>query len=269
MTIRTDTSARRLHLETRHDLARRIDDTRLMFKPGENPEEIIRSLCENALLEDFRAVCVRPQHVKLAKSILKGSSVLVATVIGFPPYKASLADQMRQPTFGDIPWEAKTDEMAQAKVDGADEFDVVMNIPCFKALELNGGDLPETFEAVQLVENAFGTPIKLIIETDLLSDEEVAKATEMAISTGIRFVKTSTGMLDGGQGATVHHVALIRKVIVETSAEIKPGIKASGGIRTADHAYALLQAGADILGSSAGTDLLNDFEAKNHVVFNL
>jgi len=269
MQTRAETANRRIVLNTRRDLAQRIDETRLTFTPGENPEAVIEGICKNAVIEGFRAVCVRPQYVRLAKSILKDYPIRIATVIAFPQNKASLEDQRRNATFGDFSWEQKAEEMQQAKVDGADEFDIVMNTRFFKALGIDPENQPETYELVQLVENAFNTPIKLIIETDLMSDTEIVKATNMCIATGINYVKTSTGMLEGGHGATVHDVALIYREIQESPISKKPGIKASGGIRTAKQAFELLQAGADIIGSSAGTTLLNDFEAKNRIEFNL
>jgi deoxyribose-phosphate aldolase len=269
MQTKAETVNRRITLNTRRDMAQRIDETKLTFAAGENPEAVIEGICENAVIEGFRAVCVRPQHVRLAKSILKGHPVLVATVIAFPQTKAALEDQRRDSTFGDISWEQKAEEMQQSKVDGADEFDIVMNTHFFKALDIRPTNQPETYELIQLVENAFSTPIKLIIETDLMSDEEIIKATSMCIGAGIDYVKTSTGMLDGGQGATVHDVSLIYREIQESPISKKPGIKASGGIRTAKQAFELLQAGADIVGSSSGTLLLNDFDAKNRIEFNL
>lgn len=258
------TSQQRVILKTRQDLAKRIDDTRLVFHPSEKPEDLITALCHNALRENFRAVCIRPEYVKQAKILLKNSSVMIATVIGFPKAKESLADQQHNPTVGSFPWEAKALEMTQAKSDGADEFDVVMDVARFKSSARSPeGHLTITQELEKLVTHADGTPIKLIIETDLLTPEEIILISQLALKTGIHFMKTSTGMLEGGVGATPRNVELIYKTLQESSLSPKPGIKASGGIRTANQAVVLLQAGADVIGSSAGSQLLDDFEAKN------
>lgn len=250
----------RVPLASRLDLAKRLDETRIQFKPGENPEETVRSVCENAILEQFRAVVVRPRYVALAASILEDTPIHVATVIGFPDRKHPLEEQRTHSTFGDMPWEEKVDQMRQAKQDGADEFDVLMNIAYYKYATATTTESPEKYEVAQLVENMPDVPIKLIIETDLLDDDEIVQATHMCIDAGIDMVKTSTGLLEGGQGATTRHVELIYRTIQESPVHKKPGIKASGGIRTAEHAIALLEAGADILGTSTGTQLLDDFE---------
>jgi len=234
------------------ELAQRIDETRLTFQPEEDPVAVIEALCRNALEVQFRAVCVRPQYVALAKSILNGSSVRVATVIAFPLDKAPL----KTASFGDMSWQDKMAEIRKALLDGADELDIVMNVPWFKshAVESSVEELIR-FEILHLLEAAQNKAIKLIIETDLLTPEEIIKATQMACLAGVAYVKTSTGMLIGGHGATVENIRLIRSAINKPQV----GIKASGGIRTAEQAMALLEAGADILGCSNGKALLDDF----------
>lgn len=234
-------------------LAKRIDETLL----GDTTADAIIALCKNALQYDFRAVCVRPEWVKLAKTTLKESTVMVATVIGFPQEKQPLEAEQNNPTFGNASIDDKVAEITQAKADGADELDIVMNLAEFKAGFRAGRiDPPSQYEAIQLVRAAGKTPVKLIIETDLLWDEEIAKATLMAVVSGVDCVKTSTGYLIGGQGATDSSIRLIYNTIQEAHSSTKPSIKASGGIRDIEKALKLIHSGADIIGSSNGAALV-------------
>lgn len=146
--------------------------------------------------------------------------------------------------------------MAKTLDEGADEYDVVMNVRLFKTDEI---EFKRELRA--LLDNSGGLPIKLIIETDLLTDDEVARATYWAVKAGIDIVKTSTGFIEGGKGAQVEHVDLMRRTIATSGSDLMHEIKASGGIRKAEDALALLNAGADILGSSSGSALLDEFDA--------
>ncbi len=249
-----------LAVQTRHEFAQRIEDTLLMFSPTADPEALVHSRAKQALEEGFRALCVRPQHVLLAKQVLRASPVLVATVIGFPSQKHTLEAEQKTPTIGDIPCQDKLAEMDRALRDGADEFDVVMNVHFFKSLAETNIQNPEQIELIPMVQNARGRPVKLILETDLLSDMEIEQAVHMAVSAGVAMVKTSTGMLLGGKGATVPVISRLYEIGQTLPETVRPGIKASGGVQTAAQALTLLQAGADVIGSSVGLTLLNDFE---------
>lgn len=259
----------RVWLDTRQDLAARIDATCLVLKPDEHPEQAIRRLCEIALHENLRAICVRPQYVDWAKSRLHGSAVQVVAAIGYPPKRALLKSQRRTPTFGDIPLEDKVREMREALGDGADEVDLMMNTRYFKTLSEKTTDPPETYEIAQLVEFAHGVPIHLTVETDLLDDEEIAKATYMCITEGLDFINTSSGMLMGGKGGTPRDVQLVWRTIDASAIHKKPRIKASSKISTGQDTYNLLQAGADVIGTPTPISMLDDFDRANHVEFNI
>ncbi len=256
-------------INSRAELAQYIDATKLVFNQGEHREDAIRKLCESAVKENFRAVCVRPEDVLLARQLLEGTLVKVATVIGFPRTRLDLEEERRNPTLGGMGWEMKVAEMKQTLADGVDEFDVVMNIPYLREATTTTTESPLQYELAQIVEHCGHKPIKLIIETEILTDEEIAMATQMAINTGIQYVKTSTGMFEGGRGATDKDIKLIRRTIDETAYEPKPGIKASGGIKTGQQAWDLIHAGADIIGTSSPVELLNDFERERHKTFDL
>ncbi len=269
MIIRVGASGPRIALKNRHDLAQHLDETKVVFWPEEDPEETIRALCNNAKNEGFRAVCIRPEYVTLAKRILEGSPVRISAVIGFPKSMDSLDHQRLNPTFGNISVEEKIDEIRKALLDGADELDVMMNVPYFKQNLLSAHDEPEQYELAQLVENAPDVPMKLIIETDLLTDDEIVLATEAAMNVGILVVETSSGMLRDGRGARVENVEMIHQVIHGARMDRKPGIKANGEIVSIERAMALLEAGADILGETMGSRILDEFDLENHLEFNL
>jgi deoxyribose-phosphate aldolase len=214
------------------DIASYIDHT--VLKPTTTLADI-QQLCEEAMQERFAAVCVPPYFVKVAKDAVKGSEVQVATVIGFP--------------FGYSATEAKLKEIEIALADGADELDVVHNITALK--DGNHGYLSnEIKQCTELVHKA-GKKIKLIVESGILSDEELVKCCELYGPIGIDQMKTSTGYAE--TGATVHAVALMRKNLPATI-----GIKASGGIRTFAFAKELVEAGATRLGCSAGMEIVRE-----------
>lgn len=265
-------------------LSKYIDDTKLTYKDGENHAEAIRALCKEARDNHFYAVCVRPDMVKLAKSELEGSGVKVATVIGFPQKKTKLFDEMALYTIGDIPVSQKLAETIKAVKAGADEIDLVMNVQQF----LEEADEPQQLRTIRefnLIKafaqelpdkhGKFGDPprvlhrpprklpVKVIIETDLLSPEQIVKATKACISAGVAMVKTSTGMIENGHGARVEDIALIRKTLEEAGVAKKIGIKASGGVKTKGQAEALIAAGATRLGTSNGVAIVQGTEAKS------
>lgn len=214
------------------EIARYIDHTHL--KPYATKEDIIK-LCDEAIQYGFYAVCVNPYRVKLAKDYLsgKGADVKVASVIGFP--------------LGATPTEVKVFEAKKALDDGADELDMVINIGALK-----DGDyeyVKRDIEEVVKVAHEKGAKVKVIIETCYLTDEEKVKACELAKEAGADFVKTSTGF--GSGGATVEDVRLMRKVVGP-----EMGVKASGGIRTYDQAVAMIEAGANRIGTSSGVKIV-------------
>ncbi|AIU69222.1 deoxyribose-phosphate aldolase [Thermococcus eurythermalis] len=214
------------------EIARYIDHTNL--KPYATKEDIIK-LCDEAIQYGFYAVCVNPYRVKLAKDYLsgKGADVRVASVIGFP--------------LGATPTEVKVFEAKKALDDGADELDMVINIGALK-----DGDyeyVKRDIEEVVKVAHEKGAKVKVIIETCYLTDEEKVKACELAKEAGADFVKTSTGF--GSGGATVEDVRLMRKVVGP-----EMGVKASGGIRTYEQAVAMIEAGANRIGTSSGVKIV-------------
>lgn len=193
----------------------------------------IYKLCEEAKQYQFAAVCVPPNFVKLAKEKLTGSAVKVATVIGFP--------------FGYSATEAKIAELILAMVDGADELDVVANIAAIK----NGDWLAISDEINHLMPiiRSKGKTVKIIIESGVLTDEEIIKCCDIYGAAGIDFLKTSTGYAE--KGASVEAVQLFRKHLPE---HIQ--IKASGGIRDYATAKLMIDAGATRIGCSAGVAIV-------------
>lgn len=237
------------------NLADYIDHTKLTFKLGEAPEAAIRTLCEEARDNRFFAVCVRPWHVALARQCLSGSNVLVATVIGFPQDKVELSAEQVHPTVGDVPTRNKLAEVAQALADGVDELDLVMNVEALKNdLRRQTHQVLDEFIAVQ--EASQGRAVKVIIETDLLGEAEMVQAARWCAEAGVAMVKTSTGMVGGGQGATLPNVQLIRRTLDEVPGGKSVGIKASGGVKNAAQARAFVEAGADRLGTSSGVAIV-------------
>lgn len=215
-------------------VARAIDHT--LFKPEANREQIIK-LTEEALAFGFAAVCVNPCWVALVASMLHGTPVRVATTVGFP--------------LGANHTSVKRFEMFEAIRVGAQELDVVMNIG---ALKSGNRRLVQT-EIKTLVNLAhdYGTIVKVILEAPLLSLEEKILSCQLSLAAKADFVKTATGFMGG---ATVEDVALMRGVVGDQA-----GVKASGGIRTAAAANALLDAGADRIGTSSSVAIIQELGA--------
>uniref|UniRef100_A0A7C4XZ53 Deoxyribose-phosphate aldolase n=1 Tax=Caldisericum exile TaxID=693075 RepID=A0A7C4XZ53_9BACT len=206
-----------------------IDHT--LLKPEATPKDIER-LCREAIEYKFYAVCVNSSYVELAKSILKGSEVKVAVVVGFPLGASS--------TY------AKVSEAEKALKDGADEIDMVIHIGFLKAKEF--GKVENDIREV--VKVGGGRIVKVIIETCLLTNEEKIIASSLAVSASAQFVKTSTGF--GSGGATVEDVALIRSVVPAYT-----GIKAAGGIRDYETAVKMVKAGATRIGASKSIEIVS------------
>ena len=193
----------------------------------------MEKLCSEAAEYGFAAVCVPPPFVKRVKIILAPVDVKIATVIGFP--------------FGYAATEAKLAETVLALVDGADELDMVINLV---ALRMNDWDyLQKEVKLLADVVHKKGKLLKVIIESGILTDEEIIKCCNTIGRSGIDFMKTSTGYAE--KGASVEAVLLMRKHLPP---EVK--IKASGGIRDYAFAKALVNAGADRLGCSASVAIV-------------
>jgi deoxyribose-phosphate aldolase len=213
------------------NLSTYIDHT--ILKPTTSVTDIVR-LCEEAAEHKFAAVCVPPCYVGLAANQLAGTGVNVATVIGFPLGSATTA--------------VKVAETKDAVENKADEIDMVINVGAIKS----GMWDAVTADIRAVVEASDEAKVKVIIETSQLTDEEKVRATECVIEAGADFVKTSTGFIGGG--ATVEDVALLRRTIEQKGSSCR--IKASGGIRTKADALAMIEAGADRIGTSAGVAIV-------------
>ncbi len=211
------------------NIAQMIDHS--LLKP-EVTRQQIRKVCEEGREYSFAAVCINPVWVSLCVNLVKGSSVRICTVSGFP--------------LGASRPKVKAKEAEVAIREGADEIDMVANIGA-----LRSGDLQLVEEDIKAVRNAIRNEkiLKVIIETAVLSDEEKIKVTEIIMDCGADFVKTSTGF--GYPGATVQDVRLLKKVVGE-----RIRIKASGGIRDYATALKLIQAGASRIGTSSGVQIL-------------
>ena len=205
-------------------IASMIDHT--LLKPEATPAQI-EKLCAEAAEYHFASVCVNPVYILLAARLLKGTGVKVCCVVGFP--------------LGAIAPEQKAAEAASCAAMGAEELDMVIHVGAAKA-----GDWALVQRDIEgVVKAAAGHTVKVIIETCLLTDEEKVKACEAAKAAGAHFVKTSTGFSTGG--ATTHDIALMRKTVGP-----EMGVKASGGIRDYETAMAMIEAGANRIGASAG-----------------
>lgn len=192
---------------------------------------------ETAALWRVFSVCVRPSDIPYAVARLEGTGVAVGTVIGFPHGTTSTA--------------AKVAEARQAITDGATELDMVVNIGWLRS----GFDDEVTADIAAVVEAADGLITKVILETSLLDDEQIARGSRLTEAGGADFVKTSTGFAGGG--ATVPHVELMRASV---GADVQ--VKASGGVRGLDTALEMLAAGATRLGTSASATILGELRAR-------
>ncbi len=210
------------------NLSEFIDYTNL--KKTATAEDIMK-LCEEAKKYHFPTVCVSPYYVKAAAEYLKGSTTEVCTVIGFPNGYSTL--------------EVKQYEAIDAIHNGAKEIDMVININALKNKDYEY--VKDEIEAIR--DSIDGRVLKVIIETCLLTDEEIIKMTEICNETFVNFIKTSTGF--DKEGATIHAVELINKHKGEVLE-----IKASGGIKDADTAVKFIEAGATRIGTSNGVEII-------------
>ena len=215
---------------TPRELALRIDHT--LLRPEATARQI-EELCRQARQHQFYSVCVNGSRVLQAYDCLVESAVKVCAVIGFP--------------LGATDSDTKRFETEAAVDNGAHEIDVVINIGWLK-------DRAHEYvlrELRDIAEAADERPVKVILETSLLTRSEIAAACQLVLDSGAQYVKTSTGF--GPAGATVEEVRLLRELVGPDF-----GVKASGGIRRLDQALAMLEAGADRLGTSAGASLIEE-----------
>ena len=206
-----------------------IDHT--LLKPDATPHDI-RCLCREAAEYKFAAVCINPCYVDLAVSLLAGTGVKVATVIGFP-LGANLSI-------------VKAFEAKQAVLHGADELDMVINIGAAKL----GLWEAVRYDIQQVIAEGQGRIVKVIVETGLLTEEEKERVCHIVLESGAQFIKTSTGFAAGG--ATIADIRLFKSIIGD-----RIGIKASGGIRTSEEAAAMIAAGATRIGTSKGISIVS------------
>ena len=213
------------------DLRLYIEHT--LLRQDASKADFIR-LFDEAKENGFLGVCVPPCYVRMAKEYLRETPVKVVTVVGFP-LGANLS-------------EVKAFEAQEAVKDGADEIDMVLNVSAFKSKEWD-----KVLEDIETVKKACnGKPLKVILETDLLTQDEIEKACLLCIEGKADFVKTSTGFVKNGVGAKPQDVALMANIV-------KPygmGVKASGGIKTRQQALSLINAGATRIGTSSGVDII-------------
>jgi len=213
------------------NIAPYIDHT--LLHPATTTADIQR-LCAEAVQHQFAAVCVSPYHVFTAAEALRDSDVKVATVVGFP--------------MGYSSTESKIAAIKKAIADGADEIDMVQNLSALKNKDWAyiSGETAACLQPLRLHNKS----LKVIVETALITDEELIRCCELYAQRKVDFVKTSTGF--AAEGATLKAVQLMRKHLPETIF-----IKASGGIRTFDFAFELIEAGAARIGTSAGVGMMN------------
>jgi deoxyribose-phosphate aldolase len=210
------------------DLGKLIDHT--LLKPEATRDEVVK-LCEEARKHRFASVCVNTTWVPLCKALLGGTDVMVCAVVGFP--------------LGAMAPTAKAYEAREAVRQGAREIDMVINIGALKS-----GDFETVFEDIcRVVKSSAPAGVKVILETSALDTEQKIVGCTLSKLAGAAFVKTSTGF--GKGGATVEDIALMRRIV---GSEI--GVKASGGVRTAEDAIRMAAAGANRLGASASVAIV-------------
>lgn len=199
---------------------------------ADTPLETVKRICDEAMEYGFASVCINPCHVAYCADYLKDSDVNVCTVIGFP--------------LGANTSAVKAFETKDAIASGADEIDMVMNIG---ALKDKNYDLVRN-DVKAVVEAANGTLVKVILETCLLTEDEIKKACELCVEAKADYVKTSTGF--STRGATIEDVQIMKAAV-----QGKAKVKAAGGVRTHEDMVKIVEAGADRIGTSAGCSLVD------------
>ena len=198
---------------------------------ADTPLETVKRICDEAMEYGFASVCINPCHVAYCADYLKDSDVNVCTVIGFP--------------LGANTSAVKAFETKDAIANGVDEIDMVMNIGALK--DKNYDLVRDDVKAV--VEAANGTLVKVILETCLLTEDEIKKACELCVEAKADYVKTSTGF--STRGATIEDVQIMKAAV-----QGKAKVKAAGGVRTPEDMVKIVAAGADRIGTSAGCSLV-------------
>lgn len=198
---------------------------------ADTPLETVKKICDEAMEYGFASVCINPCHVAYCADYLKDSDVNVCTVIGFP--------------LGANTSAVKAFETKDAIANGADEIDMVMNIGALK--DKNYDLVRDDVKAV--VEAANGTLVKVILETCLLTEDEIKKACALCVEAKADYVKTSTGF--STRGATIEDVQIMKAAV-----QGKAKVKAAGGVRTHEDMVKIVEAGADRIGTSAGCSLV-------------
>lgn len=215
------------------NLNKHIEHT--LLKQDAKLEDFIK-LFKEAKEHNFLGVCINPAYVKLAKEYLNETDVKIVTVVGFP--------------LGANRPDVKAFETSRAVEDGADEIDMVINVTAIK-----NQDYDFVIKDIKAVKEACkNKPLKVILETDLLTKEEIKKACELCIEAKADFVKTSTGFVKNGVGAKAEDV----KLMYETVSPYRLKVKASGGIRDKETALKMLDAGAERLGTSSGVKIAEE-----------
>ena len=199
---------------------------------ADTPLETVKRICDEAMEYGFASVCINPCHVAYCADYLKDSDVNVCTVIGFP--------------LGANTSAVKAFETKDAIANGVDEIDMVMNIG---ALKDKNYDLVRN-DVKAVVEAANGTLVKVILETCLLTEDEIKKACELCVEAKADYVKTSTGF--STRGATIEDVQIMKAAV-----QGKAKVKAAGGVRTHEDMVKIVEAGADRIGTSAGCSLVD------------
>lgn len=216
------------------NLAKMIDHT--ILKPDATKEEVAR-LCKEALAYGFASVCVNQYYTNLVAGLLAGSKVKTCTVVGFP--------------LGAVKPEVKVYETKRAILEGAEEIDMVINIGALK-----DGDEDLVYHEIKaVVDKAKPRTVKVILETCLLTEGQIEKACHLAVSAGAHYVKTSSGF--SKEGATIAAVALMKRAVGNNAK-----VKASGGIRDYAAAKAMIEAGADRIGTSAGVAIIEGMRSQ-------
>ncbi len=218
-------------IESTIDLATYIDHS--LLNPTATPQDV-EQCCHEAQQYGFPTICVYPSAVSQAVKLLHNQKIVICTVIGFPTGANTSA--------------VKLYEAQEATENGATELDVMINLGQLKA-----GKSEDIYDEISAICEATGQTIKAILETALLTETEKRLAAEICIDAGATYLKTSTGWFGGATVADVRYLKEVSKGQV--------GIKASGGIRTLDQAYSLIQAGATRLGTSRGVELIKQQES--------
>ncbi|MEG9545763.1 deoxyribose-phosphate aldolase [Mannheimia sp. HC-2023] len=218
-----------------YDIARFIDHTALT---AEKTEQDILKLCDEAVEHNFFSVCINSGYIPLAKQKLQNTNVKICTVVGFP-------------LGANLPC-VKAFEAKEAIKAGAEEIDMVINVGLIKSNQWDSvkADIQAVLTACE------GALLKVILETCLLTKEEITRACEICRTLGVGFVKTSTGFNTGG--ATVEDIILMRQVVGDNI-----GVKASGGVRDTETAMAMIKNGATRIGSSSGIAIINGLADNN------